>query len=316
MKLLVASPWLKQSVEELKSEFPSVEFITADSQEASVAAAADIEVAFGFPSREAFLAAKRLRWIQSGSAGVEGMRSIPELIESDVTVTNTRGAHAVTIAEHAFGILIFLARNFYSLLQSQEQKEWQRPLEQPGVGLSGLTMGIIGLGQIGRAIGKRAHAFEMRIIAVDAHDVPRPEYVAEFWLLDGLPQLLRRADVVVVATPITEETRGMLGPEQLTLMKPSAYLLVMSRGGIIDEPTLAAMLREGRLAGAGLDVTAIEPLPPESELWDAPNIIITPHCSPSSPQTRANVTAIMRENLTRYLAGEPLTNLVDKKLGY
>lgn len=316
MKLLVASPWIKPSVEELKSEFPSVEFITAESKEGAVAAAADVEVAFGFPSREAFLAAKRLRWIQSGSAGVEGMRSIPELAESDVIVTNTRGAHAVTIAEHAFGMLVFLARNFHSLLKSQEKKEWQRPLEQPGVGLAGLTIGIIGLGQIGRAIGKRAQAFEMKIIAVDAHDVPRPDYVAEFWLLDGLPELLQRADVAVVATPITDETRGMLGPEQLTLMKPSAYLLVMSRGGIIDEPTLAAMLREGRLAGAGLDVTAIEPLPPESELWEAPNIIITPHCSPSSQLTRANVTAIMRENLTRYLAGEPLTNLVDKKLGY
>jgi phosphoglycerate dehydrogenase-like enzyme len=177
-------------------------------------------------------------------------------------------------------------------------------------------MGIIGLGQIGRAIAKRAHAFEMNVIAVDAHPMPKPDYVAEVRLLDGLDDLMRRSDVVVVATPITPETRGMIGPAQLELMKPGSYLLVMSRGGIVDEPTVTAMLHDGRLAGAGFDVTAIEPLPEESELWSAPNVIITPHCSPSSEQTRANVVAIMKENLRRYLAGEPLNNVVDKKLGY
>jgi phosphoglycerate dehydrogenase-like enzyme len=177
-------------------------------------------------------------------------------------------------------------------------------------------MGIIGLGNIGRAIAKLAHAFEMNVIAVDAHEVPRPDYVSELGLLDGMDGLLRRSDVVVVATPITAETRGMLGAEQLALLKPSAYLMVMSRGGIIDEAALARMLREGRLAGAGLDVTATEPLPPESELWDAPNIFITPHCSPASKQTGELVVKICRENLARYLSNEPLSHVVDKRLGY
>ena len=128
--------------------------------------------------------------------------------------------------------------------------------------------------------------------------------------------LLRRADVVAVATPITERTRGMLGPRELALLKPGAYLLVMSRGGIVDEPMLVRLLRDGTLAGAGLDVTAVEPLPADSELWDAPNIIITPHSSPVSEQTHAAVTAILRRNLSHYVAGEPLENVVDKKLGY
>jgi phosphoglycerate dehydrogenase-like enzyme len=316
MKLLVTAPWVNQYLAELRVEFPQVEFVAGQTPEELVAAAADAEVAFGSLNRELLQAARKLRWVQSASAGVEWMKNVPEIAETDIMVTNTRGAHASTIAEHTMGMLVFLARGFDSLYKAQQQKVWQRPLEKPGTGLVGLTMGIIGLGNIGRAIARRAHAFEMKLIATDAHDVPRPEYISKFWLLDGLPELLRQSDVVVVATPITDETRGMIGPEQLALLKPSAYLLVVSRGGIIHEPTLAQMLRSGRLAGAGLDVTAIEPLPPESELWDVPNIIITPHSSPSSEQTRANVTAILKDNLTRYLAGEPLTNLVDKRLGY
>ena len=231
-------------------------------------------------------------------------------------VTNARGAHAATIAEHAFGMLVFLARRFAALYRAQQERVWLGPAPKGTVGLSGLTMGVIGLGHIGRAIAVRAHGFAMKVIAADVHEVPKPEYVAELRLLDGLDDLLRRADVVAVATPITDRTRGMLGPRELALLKPSAYLLVMSRGGIVDEPTVARMLREGTLAGAGLDVTALEPLPADSELWDAPNIIITPHSSPVSEQTHAAVTAILRRNLSRYLAGEPLENVVDKKLGY
>jgi phosphoglycerate dehydrogenase-like enzyme len=317
MKVLLTTDWIQRYFDdEVRAEFPQVEFVSAQTPEELVAAAGDVDAAFGPVNTELFQAAKALRWIQSASAGVEWMGSVDGLAESDVMVTNTRGAHAATMAEHAFGLLIFLTRGFDSLYLSQQQKVWQRPAQITGVGLAGLTMGIIGLGNIGRAIGERAKAFKMNIIAVDVHDVEQPEYVSKLGRLDEMPELLQRADVVVVATPITKETRGMLGPDELRLMKPSAYLIVMSRGGIIDEPTLAQMLRDGELAGAGLDVTAIEPLPAESELWDAPRIIITPHSSPSSSQTGANVTQIMQENLRRFVAGEPLTNLVDKKLGY
>lgn len=317
MKVLITAPYMHYFLGEWQKEFPQVEFISGETPEALRQAAADAEVAFGPVSADLLQAAPKLRWIQSGSAGVEWLQNVPALRESDIIVTNTRGAHATTIAEHTFGMLIYLARNFAELCDAQKQKVWLRPREmRTRAGLVGMTMGIIGLGQIGRAIAKRAHAFEMNVIAVDAHPVPKPDYVAEVRLLDGLDDLMRRSDVVVVATPITPETRGMIGPDQLALMKPGSYLLVMSRGGIVDEPTVTAMLHDGRLAGAGFDVTAIEPLPQESELWSAPNIIITPHCSPSSEQTRANVMAIMKENLRRYLAGEPLNNVVDKKLGY
>lgn len=316
MKVLLASTWVSPMKDRLAADFPDVEFLAGASEDEIVALAADAEVALGPVSSRVFKAAPKLKFIQSSSAGVEWMRNVPELRESDVMVTNTRGAHATTIAEHCFGMLIFLARNFGSLYESHKKHEWQRPLERAGVGLVGMTMGIIGLGQIGRAIAQRAVAFDMTVIAVDAHPVAKPDYVAELGLLDGLNDLMSRSDVVVVATPITDETRGMIGPDQLRRMKPEAYLMVMSRGGIIHEPTLAQMLTEGKLAGAGLDVTETEPLPADNPLWDAPNLFITPHSSPSSSQTQGNVYGMMTDNLRRYMAGQPLENLVDKKLGY
>jgi phosphoglycerate dehydrogenase-like enzyme len=316
MKVLITSSWVHQFLGDWQKEFPQVEFVVAPSPAEQLQAGADAEIILGMVSRELFAAARKLRWIQFPAAGVEWMQQVPDLINSDVTVTNARGAHATTIAEHTFGMLIFLARNFATLYEAQKQKKWLREQVGPCTGLVGMTMGIVGLGQIGRAIAKRAHAFEMNIIAVDAHPVEKPDYVAELRLLDGLNDLMQRSDVVVIATPITAETRGMIGAAQLELMKPGSYLLVMSRGGIVDEPTVVKLLREGKLAGAGFDVTAVEPLPADNELWSAPNVIITPHCSPTSDQTRGNVTGIVKENLKRYLAGEPLVNLVDKKLGY
>lgn len=317
MKVLVASGWLSQRfVDDWKAEFPDVEFVSGETDAELIAAAADAEVAFGPVKEEIFQAAPNLKWVQSASAGVEWMHNAPSLVKSDIQVTNTRGAHATTIAEHTFGMLVFLARRFDETYEAQKRHEWLRGQTAPRTGLVGLTMGIIGLGQIGRAIAKRAHAFEMDVIAVDVNEVPKPEYVREVRLLDGLDDLMQRSDVVVVAIPITEDTRGMLGPDQLKLMKSSAYLLVMSRGGIIDEPTLVQMLHDGELAGAGLDVAATEPLPADNPLWDCPNIIITPHNSPRSDQTNANVMSIMKENLRRYLDGKPLNNLVNKEAGY
>ena len=308
MKVLLTEDWGLRYVDEVAEDFPSVEFVRE--------VAADVEVVFGRVDQAVLDAAPQLKWVQSFSAGVEWMRNVPALADTGITVTNARGAHATTIAEHAFGMLVFLTRRFDVLYLAQQERTWLRSGPQGTVGLAGLTMGIIGLGHIGRAIAARARGFAMRVIAVDAHPVPQPRYVAELRLLDGLRDLLRRSDVVVVAAPITDRTRGMLGPEELALLRPDAYLLVVSRGGIVDEPTLARMLREGTLAGAGLDVTAVEPLPADSELWAAPHLFITPHSSPASSQTNRGIHDILRRNLAHYLAGEPLDNVVDKKLGY
>ena len=316
MKLLITMPWSQDRIEDAQKTFPQVQFTVAADQDDILRKIVDAEVVFGAISREAFLAAKQLKWIQNTGAGVEGLARIAEIAESDVTVTNTRGAHAATIAEHTFGFLLSLTRQLPQLLQAQREHNWARRIEGPQVGLTGLTLGVVGMGNIGRAIAKRGHAFDMNVIGVDVNEVPKPDFVDELSLLDGLDDLMRRSDVVAVAAPITPETAGMVGPEQLRLLKPTAYLLVMSRGGIIDEDTLVQMLNEGQLAGAGLDVMATEPLPEDSPLWDTPNLLLTPHCSGSSSYTSAAGRSIFYENLRRYLAKEPLTNLVDLKRGY
>ncbi len=316
MKLLIAMPWSQQQIEDAQRTFPQVQFTAAADQDDILREIVDAEIIFGGISREAFLAAKQLKWIQNPGAGVERLARIPEIAESDVTVTNTRGAHAATIAEHTFGLLISLTRQLPRLLQAQREHDWLRQFDGPQVGLTGLTLGVVGMGNIGRAIAKRGHAFDMNVIGVDVNEVPKPDFVAELRLLEGLDDLMRRSDVVAVAAPITPETAGMLGPEQLRLLKPTAYLLVVSRGGIIDEDTLIQMLNDGQLAGAGLDVMATEPLPQDSPLWDTPNLLLTPHCSGRSSYTSVAGRAIFYENLRRYLAKEPLTNLVDMERGY
>jgi phosphoglycerate dehydrogenase-like enzyme len=308
----------EERVAELRAAHPSLEIASAATPEEFADAVADADAVFGYGllSPEALRAATKLHWIHSPSEGVEWMAKYPELVESDVMVTNARGAFSATIGEHAFALLLFLTRGLRQLDALQQQRQWARPTGIPMFGLSGLTMGVVGLGKIGSAIAQRAHGFDMKVIAVDANDVPRPDYVSEFRLLDGLPDLLRKSDVVAVAAPITPETRGMLGPAQLALLKPTAYLIVVSRGGIVDEPTLISMLKEGKLAGAGLDVAAREPLPPDDPLWGAPNLVITPHCSPASRQTAESGWAIFRDNLARFLAGEPMATPVDKRRGY
>ena len=315
MKLLTTE-WSESRITETRTAFPDVEIVRGTDPAAIAREIADAEIVFGHVSREAFLAAKQLRWIQYSGAGVEKLLQTEELVASDVIVTNASGAHVDTMSEHTFGMLVYLARSFSQLMKSQADRVYLPKREYHPVGLAGMTLGIIGLGNIGRAIAKRAHVFEMDVIAVDEQEVVCPNYVNECRLLDGLHDLLGRCDAVVVSTPQTARSIGMLGPDQIGCMKPSAYLIVVSRGRIVDENALVSALKEGRLAGAGLDVQAIEPLPPDSPLWDAPNLILTPHCSDISARTSANSISIMLDNLRRYLAGEPLHNIVDKKLGY
>jgi D-2-hydroxyacid dehydrogenase (NADP+) len=315
MKLLITVNWNKQELDGLRVAYPEIEFVHAPTTADAVAHAANTDVVFGRIDRDVFLAAKQLKWIQCQGAGVETMANIPELVGSGIVVTNTSGAHAQTIAEHSFGMLIFLTRGFRKLDAAFQARTWAKLDYQP-IGLSGLTLGVVGLGNIGRAIAKRGWAFDMNVIAVDANEIPKPDYVAELRLIDALPDLLRRADVVAISVPFTPETKGMLGAEMLALLKPTSYLIAISRGGIVDESALAAMLRDGRLAGAGLDVTEVEPLPESSPLWGAPNLVLTPHCSGRSKQTTGLATSIFKENLARFVAGKPLANVVDMGRGY
>jgi phosphoglycerate dehydrogenase-like enzyme len=319
MKIVIAGRADEKGLQALQAEHAGVEFVSARGVDELKAAIADADAVYAHSiGGDTFRGARRLRWIQSQGAGVEWIANVPELVESDVVLTNTRGAHASTIAEHAFGLLLSLTRGLPALFARQREHQWARPEGWKAIGLSGLTFGTVGLGRIGSALAQRAHGFDMKVIAVDANanDLRRPDDVEQLWDLDGLPELLRTADVVAVALPYTAETKGLLGPEQLALLQPSAYLLVVSRGGIVDETALVSALRDGRLAGAGLDVTAQEPLPPESPLWEAPNLLITPHCSGNSRQTTELAWQIFADNVGRFVRGETLNNIVDKRRGY
>jgi phosphoglycerate dehydrogenase-like enzyme len=278
---------------------------------------ADADVLYGFPTADLLRAGRALRWIQSPSAGVNYLQDLPELVESDIALTNTRGAHGPSIGEHTFALLFALTRHIPESLQAQREHHWARPeLYRTSREIRGRTMGIIGYGAIGRAVAQRATGFEMAILAVDPHPEPGAPFVAETWTMDRLPDLLAQSDVVVVSAPLTTESYHLLDAAALARMKPDAYLIVVSRGGIVDEAALADALKSGRLAGAGIDVAEVEPLAADSPLWDAPNLIITPHTAGDSSEKERRCVEILRENLIRFANGEPLLNVVDKRRGY
>jgi phosphoglycerate dehydrogenase-like enzyme len=317
VKIVLGSRPNDARLSQFRSAYPEVEFVSAGSDEAIVHEIASADAFFGNPTREQYLAAKKLRWIQAPSAGIEFVHRIPELKDSDLLLTNARGAHAATIAEHTFAMLLSLTRGLRFFDHAKGCHTWLRgDGYRHVVGIDGKTMGIVGFGNIGRAIARRAHGFEMRVLAVDAQEVPANEHVESVRRLDRLHDTIREADILTIALPITPETRGMIGEREIRLLKPESYLLCVSRGGIVDEPALIAALQDGHLAGAGLDVTETEPLPPDNPLWDAPNLIITPHISGGSTLTTELMWSIFFENVGHFVKGETLRNLTDKKLGY
>jgi len=292
-----------------------VEFVVPPRDQPTAPLMGDVDAVFGQLQADEFANGKHLRWVQSSSAGVEWLWEVPGIADSDVVVTNMRGAHAATIAEHAFAMLLSQTRGLRAFEQRQNEHAWRGP-ELNLSGIKGLTMGIVGFGNIGRAIARRATGFEMRVLAVDIEPGPPAEGVEEVWPLARLNELCEAADVLAIAAPITPGSRGMVGREQLRKLKRGSQLLVMSRGKIVDEAALVDALEEGHLASAGLDVTATEPLPVGDPLWTAPNLIVTPHRSASSKLTTDIAWSILTENIGRFLRGETLVNLVDKRRGW
>jgi phosphoglycerate dehydrogenase-like enzyme len=264
------------------------------------------------------MAAKRLKWVQSPSSGINYYLAIPEFVESGVLLTSASGTHGACLAESAMGMIFAFTRGIRDCVLAQQERSWAiRKVRPKLVELTGSTMGIVGLGKVGRALAKRAYAFDMRIIAVDLYPIDKPDCVSELWGIERLDDLLRESDYVVVTVPYTPRTVGMLGAEQLAAMKPNAVLVGISRGGIIDQEALAQALRQGRLAAAALDVFQPEPLPTESELWDLENLLITPHTAGGTQFEARYILEIFGENLGRFLSGDlPLRNQVDKERGF
>ena len=299
----------------LRGELPEdPETVRAAEQDAA-ALLSDTEVIVGwarFPV-EALRWADRLRWIQAISAGVD--RLDPRVMER-ITLTNGNGLGAEPIGEHVICHLLMLARGAPIYLRRQVEHRWERGVQAREI--SGMTMGVVGMGAIGSAVARRARALGLRVIAIRRSATRRaPDLVAdEVCPPDDLPYLLAESDVVVLATPLTAETRGLIGERELHTMRPGSYLINIARGGVVNEPAMIAALRDGHLGGAGLDVFATEPLPSDSPLWDMPNVIVTPHVAASSDRYMRRVEELVCDNLRRYLEGQPLRNAVDVGRGY
>lgn len=252
-----------------------------------------------------------LRWVHTISAGVDHLL-FPELRDSEVILTNASGVFNVPIAETVMAYILAVVKRLPEFWARQREHRWEKlPLRE----LHGLTVGIIGLGDIGTEVARLCRAFGMRVLGLRRRLAPS-DVADEVLPPDRLHDLLARSDFVVIAVPLTAQTRGMIGRAELAAMKPDAWLINISRGAIVDEEALIEALRAGHIGGACLDVFAEEPLPAESPLWDMPNVIITPHNSWSSPHIEEREIDLFLENLRRYVAGEPLLNVVDKQAGY
>lgn len=301
-----------------QADFPNVDFILAQDEAAQVTAAPGADAWVGRISRAAFLASgPQIKWVHSTGAGIETLTTIRELVESDVILTNTRGGHAGSVADHAFALLLALTRRIPDTVRNQLDHSYKKPGNGMPLGeLGGDTMVVVGFGHIGRAIARRAVAFDMRVIGVDVAPGPAPDSVDKIVGIDQLDEALSEADVVVVATPYTSASYRLFDAQRIGRIQRGGYLIAISRGGIVDEAALADALRNGHLAGAGLDVQEHEPLPTDDPLWDVPNLLLSPHCASSSRKTSERVWAITGENLRRFVEGRPLLNVCDKRAGY
>lgn len=313
MKIVVHNPLGTEEhcLQQIRNTAPDATVVDA-SEENLAAELVDAEIFFGYCTPEVFPGAKQLKWIQSQAAGLDVMLD-EALASRDLLVTNASGVHAPQVAEAAWALTFAIARGLPTYFQQQEEHVWKWTTLYD---LDGATAGIIGLGGIGRRYAQTAHALGMRVIAVDAHQPAKPDYVESLWPMDRLADFLGESDVVLVSCPYTPETHDLLDAERLRQMKSTGILINIARGGIINEDALCDVLKSGHLAGAGLDVTEVEPLPADSPLWDAPRLVLTPHCAGISPARGQRLVDFFCANLKRYLAGEPLQNLVDQTKGY
>ena len=318
MKVVLDRDLGEEFVRDLRDTFPSVDVRPAYTIEEQLQEAPETEVHFGELSRQVYLVSKKLRWFHFLGIGFDHIvRKIPEIVEADVVMTNARRTHVIPMAEHAFAMMLAFAHKVPEFIDDQRAHRWETMKYYGRMQeLAGTTMGIVAMGDIGRGLAQRAQAFEMDVYGVDIRKMSPPPGVREVWGVDQIDDLMAVSDWLVVTAPLTKETRGMIDAGRLGRLKKGAVVIVISRGSIVEEDALVAVLRSGHIAGAALDATAEEPPAPDSPLWDAPNLLLSPHISADSPQLWVRRKEIFKENLRRYLAGEPLLNVCDKRAGF
>jgi len=306
-RIVVSSGLMPAKLQELKRVAREIEFVPAKNAEEAARLAVDADAVLGFCTKDIVKAGTNLRWIQVGSAGVETYL-FPEIARSKIALTNTQRLYGPNVADQSFALLLSLTRGL-------PVQAWKLPAGKPQE-LNGKSMLVVGLGGIGTQIARRANAFGMRVMAIDPKDMDRPDFVFSLDKPAKLKELLRKADVVVLACPLMKETEGMFGAEQFQAMKPTAYFINIARGKIVQTKALVEALEKKQIAGAGLDVTEPEPLPEGHALWKLPNCLISPHVGGQSPEAMDRQWRLWRENVRRFAIGEPLLCVVDKERGY
>jgi phosphoglycerate dehydrogenase-like enzyme len=295
----------------------AVDLTFADDVAALTAALPGSDVLFAWRPRgrvlsDAWEHAFDLRWIQSASAGVDGLL-FPELVRSQVVVTNARGVFDDAIAEYVVGLFLLFSKGMIGVLDAQRRGEWRpRATER----LEHKRVVVAGVGPIGRAIARTCAAVGMQVRGIGRTARPRDDEFGRVFAAEDLAEALGWADYVVNALPATAETRHLFDAGAFAAMKPGARFVNVGRGSTVEEPALVRALRDGRLGGAALDVFEEEPLPPESPLWSMPNVVVSPHMAGDFAGWRESAVELFVRNLERYLTGKPLVNVVDKEQGY
>ena len=313
-RLILVNPNLHAELPALQEAAPQAKLV--EMSQASPKDVAGADATIGVCSAQVLAEAKQLKWIQWPAAGVERCVQQPLLRQHNVLLTNLQRAAGPSMAEHVLGMMLYLSRRFDYYLGEQQQAHWAGDDAPKAADLDGRTVLVVGLGGIGTEVARRAHAFGMRVTATRASGQAGPDFVSYVGLPDELPKLAKDADFVVNCLPLTPQTTGIFNHDFFALMKPTAYFISVGRGRSTVTADLVAALTERKIAGAGLDVTDPEPLPPESPLWRLRNVLITPHISANTPLADQERTALLQENLRRYSAGDPMLAVVDVERGY
>lgn len=311
--VLVFATLEERHIAQLRSVDPRVRVVAATDLARAIELAPQAEIMVGWNvPREAVQRAPKLRWIHSTAAGVDQLLH-PEVLEREIVITSSSGIHQ-PLVEHVFAMVLALTRRLHIAIRNQVHRRWERR-QATGDEVRGKTMGVLGLGHIGAEIAEKAHVFGMRVIGTKRTPADVP-HVDRIYPPDELREVLRASDVVVIALPLTSDTRGLLGEAAFRAMKRTALVINIGRGPIVQEAALVRALQEGWIGGAGLDVFEREPLPADSPLWGMEHVIITPHVSGGWPGYMDAAIPLLCDNLRRYLDGAPMRNLVDKARGY
>lgn len=297
----------------LSRQFPKVEIRIEDTAEGLLEAMQDAEIAFMARkyTRDMVLDARRLKWLHIGGTGIERLQPLSDF-DPGIIITHTPGLNAEMMADYVLCVILMLNWNFPRLIRNQSERRWERWAVDR---LEGKTLALVGLGNIGQAVAHKATALGMRVVGVK-HSPDSVSAAERVVGPDRLHEILAEADFVVLAVPLTRETRGMIGQREFQMMKETAYLINVGRGAVVQEHALIAALKEGCIAGSALDVFENEPLTPSSELWDLDNLIITPHISAWSQDYWQRAAEVFCTNLERYLSYQPLLNVVDRSREY